>query len=292
MHWYIGFTDPQPSASPTLFEWAGGLPALTRMTRLLYEKHVPADPGVAAAFASIPPGYPEQEARRIGEIFGGPPGVEDSIGAASGGGASGGGASGGGASGGVASGGGAGHPELTEEQRARWVTLASTAATEAGLPADAEFRAALASFLEWDSRQPPAQTTTDSQTTQPAQAAGSGPDTPQARPAPRWDWTAAGPPDTTVAAGQDAGATPEPAAVTLPGPGEPVSFAAHIKPLFRDKDRQSMSFAFDLWSAADVRTHAAAILDRLRNGSMPCDTTWPADWVEVFGRWTQSGTLD
>ena len=62
MHWYVGFRDPQPSAEPTLFEWAGGLGALTRMTRLLYEKHVPADPVLAAAFADMPPGYPEYEA--------------------------------------------------------------------------------------------------------------------------------------------------------------------------------------------------------------------------------------
>ena len=80
--------------------------------------------------------------------------------------------------------------------------------------------------------------------------------------------------------------------MTLPGRDEPISFATHIKPLFRDKDRQSMSFAFDLWSAADVRAHAAAILDRIRNGSMPCDTTWPQDWIDVLQRWTQTGTPD
>jgi CDGSH-type Zn-finger protein/truncated hemoglobin YjbI len=283
MHWYVGFTDPQPSASPTLFEWAGGLPALTRMTRLLYEKHIPADPALATAFATIPPGYPEHEARRIAEIFGGPP-------------------AGGGDNAGGNSRDGDGRPELTEEQSARWVILASTAATEADLPDDPEFRAALASFLEWDSRQPPAGSAHPAQTAEPAQATGSaqpahaagpGRDVPQPRPAPRWDWTAAGPPDTTAAAAHGAQDTPgaQPS-VTLPGPGEPISFAAHIKPLFRDKDRKSMSFAFDLWSATDVRTHAAAILDRLRNGSMPCDTTWPQDWVDVFARWTQSGTAD
>ena len=72
MHWYVGFRDPQPSAEPTLFEWAGGRGALTRMIRLLYEKHVAADPEVAAAFASMPPGYPEYEAARMSESFGGP----------------------------------------------------------------------------------------------------------------------------------------------------------------------------------------------------------------------------
>ena len=75
----------------------------------------------------------------------------------------------------------------------------------------------------------------------------------------------------------------------MPSPDEPVSFDAHIKPLFREKDRQSMSFAFDLWSEDDVRTHAAGILERLRNGSMPCDGAWPEDRIAVFQRWTESG---
>lgn len=68
-----------------------------------------------------------------------------------------------------------------------------------------------------------------------------------------------------------------------------MSFGAHIKPLFRESDRQSMSFAFDLWSCGDVRTHAADILDRLRGGSMPCDGAWPSAKVEIFQRWTDSG---
>ena len=50
-----------------------------------------------------------------------------------------------------------------------------------------------------------------------------------------------------------------------------------------------MSFAFDLWSEDDVRTHAAGILERLRNGSMPCDGAWPEERIAVFQRWTESG---
>ena len=50
-----------------------------------------------------------------------------------------------------------------------------------------------------------------------------------------------------------------------------------------------MSFAFDLWSRADVQAHAADVLERLRNGTMPCDGAWPAGQVEVFQRWTESG---
>ena len=50
-----------------------------------------------------------------------------------------------------------------------------------------------------------------------------------------------------------------------------------------------MSFAFDLWSGDDVRAHAAGILQRLQDGSMPCDGAWPADQIAVFQRWTESG---
>jgi hypothetical protein len=59
--------------------------------------------------------------------------------------------------------------------------------------------------------------------------------------------------------------------------------------MFRDRDRQSMSFAFDLWSADDVRTHADGILRRLRDGSMPCDGAWPATRIDVFERWVNTG---
>jgi hypothetical protein len=83
--------------------------------------------------------------------------------------------------------------------------------------------------------------------------------------------------------------TEEEAPAPLPGPDETVSFAAHVKPLFREHDRKSMTFAFDLWSQADVQAHAAGILERLRNGTMPCDGAWPEEKIEVFRRWTESG---
>jgi hypothetical protein len=51
---------------------------------------------------------------------------------------------------------------------------------------------------------------------------------------------------------------------------EPISFEQHIKPLFRERDRQSMRPAFDLWSH-DVAANSDAILERLREGTMPCD---------------------
>ena len=70
MHWYVEFRDPAREAEPTLYEWAGGLPALTRMTRLLYEKHVPADDLLAPLFATMEPGYPQREAAVLAEAFG------------------------------------------------------------------------------------------------------------------------------------------------------------------------------------------------------------------------------
>jgi hypothetical protein len=68
-----------------------------------------------------------------------------------------------------------------------------------------------------------------------------------------------------------------------------LSFASDIKPLFRPKDRQSMERAFDLWSFEDVRTRSSDILQRVKNGSMPCDGAWPAEQVQVFQDWVDSG---
>ena len=66
-------------------------------------------------------------------------------------------------------------------------------------------------------------------------------------------------------------------------------FATDIKPLFRPRDRQSMTFAFDLFSYDDVSAHADRILERLKAGEMPCDREWPAGQVELFELWVQTG---
>jgi hypothetical protein len=70
-----------------------------------------------------------------------------------------------------------------------------------------------------------------------------------------------------------------------------VQFEANIKPLFREKGRQSMRLHFDLGSYEDVSDHADRILERLRSGSMPCDGAWPPQQVEVFERWVRGGKL-
>jgi len=246
MHWYVGFRDPAvtPGRVPSLFEWAGGLPALTQLTRRLYEKLIPADPLLAPVFADLPPGYPQREAARIGAAFGGP--ADDGSWAS------------------------AVVGEFHAGQRARWAALARQAAGEVGLPPDPQFGAALTAFFVWYATGP--------------LTARDGDD--GAADLPAWGWTAAGPPD--ISPQPDAGDQDQP--VTLPGPGEPVSFATHVKPLFRAKDRQSMLFAFDLWSYHDVRAHAADVLERVANGSMPCDGAWPDERVQVFRRWADSGT--
>jgi hypothetical protein len=79
------------------------------------------------------------------------------------------------------------------------------------------------------------------------------------------------------------------AKIEQPGADEPISFDRHIKPLFRTRDQHSMKFAFDLWSYDDVKTNARAILERLDNGTMPCDGAWPREQVTTFERWLQSG---
>jgi CDGSH-type Zn-finger protein len=74
MHWYVKFADPVPSPDdePTLFEWAGGFPAILRMTRIFYSKYVPEDPLVGPLFARMSPDHPERVAAWLSEVFGGP----------------------------------------------------------------------------------------------------------------------------------------------------------------------------------------------------------------------------
>jgi CDGSH-type Zn-finger protein/truncated hemoglobin YjbI len=260
MHWYVGFKDPvpEPENQPSIFEWCGGLPALTRMTRLFYEKFVPADPLLAPLFANMSADHPQRVASWLGEVFCGPKSYSEKYG---------------GYSRMIAHHVGKG---LTEEKRARWVLLLMRSAEEAGLPNDAEFRSTFVSYLEWGSRLA-------------VENSQEGARPPKNMPMPRWDWhTAAGAPGGRISA--LAVPEPEPAVVVVaPAPGATVSFEAHIKPLFRKNDRQSMLFVFDLWSLEDVQRHADAILQRLHNGSMPCDGAWPNEKTELFARWVDSG---
>jgi len=241
------------AGDPTLFDWAGGAAALSRLTGVFYA-HVREDPLLAPVFAEMSPQHPEHVALWLGEVLGGPPAYTEQRG---------------------------GYPHmlsrhvgraLTEPQRARWVRLICESADEVGLPADPEFRSAFVSYLEWGSRIALANS-------QP------GATPPQHMSVPRWDWGTAGPPPTA------APTAPPPAqeVAAPPRPAGPPSFERHIRPLFADRDRRAMLWAFDLGDAASVRDHAPAILEQLEAGRMPCYGAWPPDRTALFRAWLESG---
>lgn len=223
------------------------------MTRLFYEKHVPEDPLLAPLFANMAADHPDRVAKWLAEVFGGPTQYSSQYG---------------------------GYTrmisqhlgkQITEEHRRRWVTHLAESAREAGLPNDAEFRSTFDAYIEWGTRLAVENSTVGARP-------------PENMPMPHWDWnTAAGPPGSRVSAIQPVEV--EEKAFVIPPAGEPLNFAQHIKSLFRQQDRRSMSFAFDLWSEADVRQHAQQILERLRAGSMPCDGAWPPAKIDLLQRW-------
>ena len=229
------------------------------MTRLFYEKHVPQDPLLAPLFANMSADHPQRVAKWLAEVFCGPRTTASST---------------------------AGTPRmisqhigkgLTEERRARWVALILQCAQEAGLPADPEWRSAFGAYIEWGSR-------LALENSQP------GARPPEHMPMPHWDWhTSAGPPGSRISALSPQPEGEQQPATVLPADDEPVSFEKHIRPLFRQQDRQSMKFAFDLWAYDDVKHNAHAILERLKNGSMPCDGAWSEEKVDAFERWVTTG---
>jgi hypothetical protein len=69
-----------------------------------------------------------------------------------------------------------------------------------------------------------------------------------------------------------------------------LSFERDIKPMFRQKDRDSMMQAFDLFDYDDVVENADAIVGALRSGQMPCDGAWPGEQVDKLQEWIDAGT--
>lgn len=118
---------------PTLFEWAGGAPALERLTTRFYG-NVRDDAVLAPVFAHMDARHPRFVADFLAEVFRGPAaysaergGHAHMIGAHLG-------------------------RHLTETQRRRWFDLMLSTADEVGLPADPEFRSAFVAYLEWGTR--------------------------------------------------------------------------------------------------------------------------------------------
>jgi hypothetical protein len=69
-----------------------------------------------------------------------------------------------------------------------------------------------------------------------------------------------------------------------------LSFAADIRPLFRDFDIESMKgMGLDLSSVDEVKAQAEAIYSRLEDGSMPCDDPWSKEQVAKFKQWMEDG---
>ncbi|MGH8932496.1 MAG: group II truncated hemoglobin [Egibacteraceae bacterium] len=146
---------------PTLYQWAGGMPALERLTEVFYRR-VRSDPVVGPLFAKMSEDHPQHVATWLAEVFGGPAGYTDHHG---------------------------GYPHMlskhlglgiAEEQRARWAQLIAESADDAGLPSDPEFRSAFVAYIEWGTRLALANS-------QPGAAV-----VPVA-PVPRWGWGEAPP---------------------------------------------------------------------------------------------------
>jgi hemoglobin len=148
--------------TPTLYEWAGGGEAIERLINSFYDR-VEADDLISPFF---PGGVSAEHRDHVvawwSEVFGGPDrytrelgGYENML---------------------------ARHRGLgiAPQQRARFVSLMSLAADDAGLPEDPEFRSALLAYLEWGTR-------LAMHNSQPGAAVA-----PHA-PVPRWGWGEAPP---------------------------------------------------------------------------------------------------
>ena len=64
-----------------------------------------------------------------------------------------------------------------------------------------------------------------------------------------------------------------------------------IKTYFRPVDIESMKpMGIDLGDYGSVKTNANAILERVSDGTMPCDGAWETPWVDTFRKWVDGGT--
>ncbi|MGW7102987.1 group II truncated hemoglobin [Streptomyces sp. NPDC054838] len=122
-----------PDTTPTIYEWMGGAEAMKRLTDVFYA-HALQDEILAPVFAGMDANHPQHVAVWLSEVFGGPADYSAHHG---------------------------GHQHMatkhlgrgiTEQQRRRWVELLMDTADEVGLPADPEFRAVFAYYIEWGTR--------------------------------------------------------------------------------------------------------------------------------------------
>ena len=118
---------------PTLYDWAGGMPAFEKLTDVFYKK-VLKDELLNPVFQHMSSKHQVHVAHFIAEVFGGPDTYSSSEGS---------------------------HfqmiqkhlfKHLTEQHRKRWVQLLIEAADEINLPDDPEFRSAFMAYIEWGTR--------------------------------------------------------------------------------------------------------------------------------------------
>jgi hemoglobin len=147
---------------PTLIEWAGGPPAISRLINSFYDR-VESDDLLSSLF---PGGVSDDHRDHVTvwwiEVFGGPAEYTGTLG---------------------------GYERMldhhrdlriTPEQRFRFASLMSRAADDAALPEDPEFRAAFVGYVEWGTRLALQNSQENAEIVAHA-------------PVPRWDWGVAPP---------------------------------------------------------------------------------------------------
>ena len=150
------------SQPPSLYEWVGGSRGFERLIDAFYDR-VERDELISPFF---PGGVSAEHRGNVtawwAEVFGGPARYSDELG---------------------------GYERMlgkhhglaiTNEQRARFVTLLSLAADDAGLPDDPEFRSAFMAYAEWGTRLAMHNSQPDAEIVEHA-------------PVPRWGWGVAPP---------------------------------------------------------------------------------------------------
>jgi hemoglobin len=148
---------------PSLYEWAGGMPAFEKLFDNFYDK-VLADELLEPVFKHMSHDHRLHVAQFVAEVLGGPKLYSEE---------------------------GGSHfkmiqkhlsKHLTEQHRKRWVELLLQTADELELPDDPEFRSAFVAYLEWGTRIAVINSNTDEI------------DSPPDIPMPKWGWGVPGGP--------------------------------------------------------------------------------------------------
>lgn len=156
--------DSEKKSVPTLFEWAGGMPAFENLFNKFYDK-VLNDELLEPVFKHMSPEHRMHVAHFVAEVLGGPKIYSEDDGGS--------------------------HfkmiskhlsRHLTQQHRKRWMELLVETADEFALPDDPEFRSAFLAYLEWGTRIAVINSNQDSI------------NEPENIPMPKWDWGVPGGP--------------------------------------------------------------------------------------------------